>query len=141
MPKIQRALISVTDKAGIDGLGRALAGFGVKILSTGGTARALLKQGSRSERSPTSRSFPMLDSRGQTLILKSTAAYSRIRSRPEHVRYGRTWIFHRYGRGKSLTFEKTVARPCTPESNRDIDIGGPTLLRARRRNYPFVTVC
>jgi phosphoribosylaminoimidazolecarboxamide formyltransferase/IMP cyclohydrolase len=40
MPKIQRALISVTDKAGIDGLGRALVGFGVEILSTGGTARS-----------------------------------------------------------------------------------------------------
>ncbi|MFC1836918.1 IMP cyclohydrolase, partial [Thermodesulfobacteriota bacterium] len=40
MPKIQRAIVSVTDKGGIDDLGKALAEFGVQILSTGGTAKA-----------------------------------------------------------------------------------------------------
>ena len=45
MPKIRRALISVTDKSGVGGLGKTLHEFGVQILSTGGTARALSAAG------------------------------------------------------------------------------------------------
>ncbi len=45
MSRIQRALISVTDKSGIEDLGRVLSGFGVEILSTGGTARSLAQAG------------------------------------------------------------------------------------------------
>ena len=68
MPKIQRALISVTDKAGIDGLGRALVGFGVEILSTGGTARALADAGMKIREVSDFTGFPeMLDGRVKTL--------------------------------------------------------------------------
>jgi phosphoribosylaminoimidazolecarboxamide formyltransferase / IMP cyclohydrolase len=145
MPKIQRALISVTDKAGVDGLGRALVGFGVEILSTGGTARALADAGMKIREVSDFTGFPeMLDGRVKTLHPKIHGGILGIRSRPEHVRAMEEngilpidmVVVNLYA------FEKTVARPdCTlPEAIENIDIGGPTLLRAAAKNYPFVTV-
>jgi phosphoribosylaminoimidazolecarboxamide formyltransferase / IMP cyclohydrolase len=145
MPKIQRALISVTDKAGIDGLGRALVGFGVEILSTGGTARALADAGIRIREVSDFTGFPeMLDGRVKTLHPKIHGGILGIRSRPEHVR-----AMEEHGIlpidmvvVNLYAFEKTVARSdCTlAEAIENIDIGGPTLLRAAAKNYPFVTV-
>ncbi len=145
MPKIQRALISVTDKAGIDGLGRALRGFGVEILSTGGTARALADAGIKIREVSDFTGFPeMLDGRVKTLHPKIHGGILGIRSRPEHVR-----AMEEHGIlpidmvvVNLYAFEKTVARPdCTlAEAIENIDIGGPTLLRAAAKNYPFVTV-
>jgi phosphoribosylaminoimidazolecarboxamide formyltransferase / IMP cyclohydrolase len=145
MPKIQRALISVTDKAGIDGLGRALEGFGVEILSTGGTARALADAGIKIKEVSDFTGFPeMLDGRVKTLHPKIHGGILGIRSRPEHVRAMQEHgilpidmvVVNLYA------FEKTVARSdCTlAEAIENIDIGGPTLLRAAAKNYPFVTV-
>jgi phosphoribosylaminoimidazolecarboxamide formyltransferase/IMP cyclohydrolase len=145
MPKIQRALVSVTDKAGIDSLGRALAGFGVEILSTGGTARALADAGIRIREVSDFTGFPeMLDGRVKTLHPKIHGGILGIRSRPEHAS-----AMEQHGIVpidmvvvNLYAFEKTVARPdCTlAEAIENIDIGGPTLLRAAAKNYPFVTV-
>jgi phosphoribosylaminoimidazolecarboxamide formyltransferase / IMP cyclohydrolase len=145
MPKIQRALVSVTDKAGIDSLGRALAGFGVEILSTGGTARALADAGIRIREVSDFTGFPeMLDGRVKTLHPKIHGGILGIRSRPEHIS-----AMEQHGIVpidmvvvNLYAFEKTVARPdCTlAEAIENIDIGGPTLLRAAAKNYPFVTV-
>jgi phosphoribosylaminoimidazolecarboxamide formyltransferase / IMP cyclohydrolase len=145
MPKIQRALISVTDKAGIDGLGRTLVGFGVEILSTGGTARALADAGIKIREVSDFTGFPeMLDGRVKTLHPKIHGGILGIRTRPEHVRAMQEHgivpidmvVVNLYA------FEKTVARPdCSlAEAIENIDIGGPTLLRASAKNYPFVTV-
>jgi phosphoribosylaminoimidazolecarboxamide formyltransferase / IMP cyclohydrolase len=145
MPKILRALISVTDKAGIDGLGRALTGFRVEILSTGGTARALADAGIKIREVSDFTGFPeMLDGRVKTLHPKIHGGILGIRSRPEHVSAMEAHgilpidmvVVNLYA------FEKTVAQAdCTlADAIENIDIGGPTLLRAAAKNYPFVTV-
>jgi phosphoribosylaminoimidazolecarboxamide formyltransferase/IMP cyclohydrolase len=145
MPKIQRALISVTDKTGIDTLARALAEFGVEILSTGGTARSLAEAGIKIREVSDFTGFPeMLDGRVKTLHPKIHGGILGIRSVPEHVR-----AMEEHGilpidmvAVNLYAFEKTVARAdCTlAEAVENIDIGGPTLLRAAAKNYPFVTV-
>jgi phosphoribosylaminoimidazolecarboxamide formyltransferase / IMP cyclohydrolase len=145
MPKIQRALISVTDKSGIDELGKALSRFGVEILSTGGTAKALAHAGIDIREVADFTGFPeMLDGRVKTLHPKIHGGILGIRSRPEHVQ-----AMNHHGIlpidmvvVNLYAFEKTVARPdCALEDAvENIDIGGPTLLRAAAKNYPFVTV-
>lgn len=145
MPKIQRALISVTDKTGMDDLGRALAEFGVEILSTGGTARALAQAGLKIKEVSDFTGFPeMLDGRVKTLHPKIHGGILGIRSRKEHLQSMQEHgivpidlvVVNLYA------FEKTVAKTdCTlAEAIENIDIGGPTLLRAAAKNYPYVTV-
>jgi phosphoribosylaminoimidazolecarboxamide formyltransferase/IMP cyclohydrolase len=145
MPKIERALVSVTDKAGIDALGKTLAEFGVEILSTGGTAKALAQAGVKIREVADFTGFPeMLDGRVKTLHPKIHGGILGIRSRAEHSEAMSAHgilpidmvVVNLYA------FEKTVAKPgCTlAEAIENIDIGGPTLLRAAAKNYPFVTV-
>lgn len=145
MPKIERALISVTDKTGIDLLGSALAGFGVEILSTGGTAKSLAQTGVPIREVSDFTGFPeMLDGRVKTLHPKIHGGILGIRSNADHLR-----AMQEHGivpidlvAVNLYAFEKTVAKPgCTlAEAIENIDIGGPTLLRAAAKNYPFVTV-
>jgi len=145
MSKIQRALISVTDKSGIEELGRALSRFGVEILSTGGTARSLAQAGIKIREVSDFTGFPeMLDGRVKTLHPKIHGGILGIRTRPEHVE-----AMNKHNivpidlvAVNLYAFEKTIARPdCTlAEAIENIDIGGPTLLRAAAKNYPFVTV-
>jgi len=145
MSKIQRALISVTDKSGIEELGRALFRFGVEILSTGGTARTLAQAGIKIREVSDFTGFPeMLDGRVKTLHPKIHGGILGIRTRPEHVE-----AMNKHNivpidlvAVNLYAFEKTIARPdCTlAEAIENIDIGGPTLLRAAAKNYPFVTV-
>ena len=145
MSKIQRALISVTDKSGIEELGRALSRFGVEILSTGGTARTLAQAGIKIREVSDFTGFPeMLDGRVKTLHPKIHGGILGIRTRPEHVE-----AMNKHNivpidlvAVNLYAFEKTIARPdCTlAEAIENIDIGGPTLLRAAAKNYPFVTV-
>ena len=145
MPRIERALISVTDKTGIQELGKDLAGFGVQILSTGGTAKVLAESGIPITEVSDFTGFPeMLDGRVKTLHPKIHGGILAIRSRPEHAAAMNTHgivpidmvVVNLYA------FEKTVERgDCTlAEAIENIDIGGPTLLRASAKNYPFVTV-
>lgn len=145
MPRIQRALISVTDKSGIEHLARALGQFNVEILSTGGTAKALGQAGIAIREVSDFTGFPeMLDGRVKTLHPKIHGGILGIRSRSEHVK-----AMEEHGIipidmvvVNLYAFEKTVARPdCSLEDAiENIDIGGPTLLRASAKNYPFVTV-
>lgn len=145
MPKISRALISVTDKSGIGELGKALADFDVEILSTGGTARFLADSGVRIREVSDFTGFPeMLDGRVKTLHPKIHGGILGVRSLPEHRK-----AMEQHGIVpidlvvvNLYAFEKTVGRPgCTLEDAiENIDIGGPTLLRASAKNYPFVTV-
>lgn len=145
MPKIERALISVTDKTGVQPFAKTLAEFGVQILSTGGTAKSLSQGGVLIQEVSDFTGFPeMLDGRVKTLHPKIHGGILGIRSRPEHVAAMKAHgilpidmvVVNLYA------FEKTVERPdCTlPEAIENIDIGGPTLLRAAAKNYPFVTV-
>ena len=145
MPKIQRALISVTDKSGIEQLGNALYAFNVEILSTGGTAKALSQSGITIREVSDFTGFPeMLDGRVKTLHPKVHGGILGIRSNPKHVQSMQNHgivpidmvVVNLYA------FEKTIARSDCPlaEAIENIDIGGPTLLRAAAKNYPFVTV-
>ncbi len=145
MPKIERAVISVTDKSGIGELAAALSRFGVEILSTGGTARALSEAGLKIREVSDFTGFPeMLDGRVKTLHPKIHGGILGIRSRPEHVEaMKKNQIVPIDLVAVNLyAFEKTISRAgCTlAEAIENIDIGGPTLLRAAAKNYPFVTV-
>ncbi|MGB6067075.1 MAG: IMP cyclohydrolase [Desulfomonilaceae bacterium] len=145
MPQIQRALISVTDKAGIDDLGKALVEFGVEILSTGGTARALSDAGIKIREVSDFTGFPeMLDGRLKTLHPKIHGGILGIRSLPEHLSAmeAHNILPIDLVAVNLYAFEKAVAQPdCTlAQAIENIDIGGPTLLRAAAKNYPFVTV-
>ncbi|MDD3471471.1 MAG: IMP cyclohydrolase [Syntrophaceae bacterium] len=145
MSRIQRALISVTDKAGIEEFARGLADFGIQILSTGGTAKAISQAGVDITEVSNFTGFPeMLDGRVKTLHPKIHGGILGLRSKPEHVKAMAEHdilpidmvVVNLYA------FEKTVAdKNCTLENAiENIDIGGPTLLRAAAKNYPFVTV-
>ena len=145
MSKIERALISVTDKSGIEEFARALGEFGVQILSTGGTAKTISHSGIAITEVSDFTGFPeMLDGRVKTLHPKIQGGILGLRSKSEHLKAMATHgilpidmvVVNLYA------FEKTVAKPgCSLEDAiENIDIGGPTLLRAAAKNYPFVTV-
>jgi phosphoribosylaminoimidazolecarboxamide formyltransferase/IMP cyclohydrolase len=145
MPTIHRALISVTDKSGVQEFAKVLADFGVEILSTGGTARALAQAGVRIKEVSAHTGFPeMLDGRVKTLHPMIHGGILGVRSKKEHIEAMQNHgivpidmvVVNLYA------FEKTVARPDSTlaDAIENIDIGGPTLLRAGAKNYLHVTV-
>jgi phosphoribosylaminoimidazolecarboxamide formyltransferase/IMP cyclohydrolase len=145
MKRIERALISVTDKSGIVDFARALGDLGVEILSTGGTARTIGQSGVDVLEVADFTGFPeMLDGRVKTLNPKIHAGILFRRGLAEHeqqmARHGLLPIdlvcVNLY------PFEATVANPdvALDEAIENIDIGGPTLLRAAAKNFEAVTV-
>ena len=143
MSKIQRALISVSDKTGIVDFARELAGFGVEILSTGGTAKLLADAGISVIEVSDYTGFPeMMDGRVKTLHPKIHGGILGRRGTDDAV-----MAEHGIG-GIDLVvvnlypFEQTVARPdCTlEEAIENIDIGGPTMIRAAAKNHTDVTI-
>ncbi len=145
MAKIQRAVISLSDKTGIVQFAKDVQSFGVEILSTGGTAKALRESGLKIMDVSEYTGFPeMLDGRVKTLHPKIHGGLLGIRDNPEHVRKMKEHgiipidmvVVNLY------PFEATVAKPsCTlEEAIENIDIGGPSMLRAAAKNYSYVTV-
>ncbi len=145
MGKIQRAIISLSDKSGIVQFAKDLQAFGVEILSTGGTAKTLRESGLRITEVSEYTGFPeMLDGRVKTLHPKIHGGLLGIRDNPEHAKKMKEHgiipidmvVVNLY------PFEATVAKPsCTlAEAIENIDIGGPSMLRAAAKNYPYVTV-
>jgi phosphoribosylaminoimidazolecarboxamide formyltransferase/IMP cyclohydrolase len=143
--KIQRAILSVTDKSGLVEFAEALQEFGVEILSTGGTARMLREGGVTVLDISDFTGFPeMLDGRVKTLHPKVHAGILAQRDNSEHMK---TMASHHLKVIDMVVvnlyaFEKTVAKEdCTlEEAVENIDIGGPTMLRAAAKNYRDVTV-
>ena len=87
MAKIQRVLISVTDKTGIAAFARELADLGAELISTGGTARLLREAGMPVRDVSEVTGFPeMLDGRVKTLHPKITGGILAMRGKPEHMR-------------------------------------------------------
>ena len=145
MNTIQRALISLTDKSGIEGFAAALADCGVEILSTGGTAAKLREAGLTVVDVSAFTGFPeMLDGRVKTLHPRVHGGILHQRDNPDHVgqctEHGLKPID--LVAVNLYAFEKTTAAAdCRLEDPiESIDIGGPTLLRASAKNFRDVTV-
>ena len=145
MGNIQRALISVSNKKGVVDLAKILQRLGVQILSTGGTARLLKESGvfltlvSEYTKSP-----EMLDGRVKTLHPKIHAGLLARRDNPEHMRQMAEQdclpidmvVVNLY------PFEQTIANKESTfaQAVENIDIGGPTMLRAAAKNFQDVVV-
>jgi phosphoribosylaminoimidazolecarboxamide formyltransferase/IMP cyclohydrolase len=145
MKKIERAIISVTDKTGVVDFAKSLSKFGVQILSTGGTARVLREGGLSVTDISEYTGFPeMLDGRVKTLHPKVHGGLLGLRDNPEHVQMMKE---HNIENIDLLVvnlyqFEKTVAKEGVTlgEAIENIDIGGPAMLRSSAKNFRDVTV-
>ncbi len=141
---VKRALISVSDKRGLPAFGRALAGRGIEILSTGGSARALKEAGVAVTEVSAHTGFPeIMDGRVKTLhpaihggILARRDLQSHRRAMDEHgIAPIDLVVVNLY------PFRETVAAGAGREDCiENIDIGGPALIRAAAKNHGFVTV-
>lgn len=145
MFKIQRALMSVTDKTGLGEFARGLKDFGIHLLSTGGTAKLLRENQIDITEVSDFTGFPeMLDGRVKTLHPKVHGGILGIRDNEAHVK---TMAAHGIEPIDMVVvnlyaFAKTIAKPgCTlEEAIENIDIGGPTLIRAAAKNNRHVAV-
>lgn len=145
MSKIERALISVSDKTGVLEFAQALSRMGVHLLSTGGTAKLLAEAGVPVTEVSDYTGFPeMLDGRVKTLHPKVHGGILGRRDLPEHVAK-----MHEHGIENIdlvcvnlYPFEATIANPdCTLEDAiENIDIGGPTMVRSAAKNWAHVAV-
>src|SRR5512135_731350 len=146
MPRIERALLSVTDKTGIVDFARALTGLGVEILSTGGTFRVLKDAGVTPllEVAEVTQFPEMLDGRVKTIHPRIAAGILAVRSKPEHMR-----AIAEHGIPpidlvcvSLYEFEKVAAKKdaSLEELIENIDIGGPTMIRAAAKNWQDVAV-
>jgi len=145
MKRVERALISLTDKSGIEDFARALSDLGVEILSTGGTAKKIRDSGIPVKDVSEFTGFPeMLDGRVKTLHPLVHGGILNQRSNPDHQRQCAEHGIKPIDivAVNLYAFEKTVANPnCTlADAIENIDIGGPTLLRASAKNFHDVTV-
>ena len=143
--EIKRVLISVTDKQGIVEFAQGLKTFGVEILSTGGTASQLRKSGVQVTDVSDYTGFPeMMDGRLKTLHPKIHGGLLGLRDNEAHMRALREHQINLIDMVviNLYRFEDTVAKEgCTLETAvENIDIGGPTMLRAASKNYRFVSV-
>ena len=145
MVKIQRALISVSDKTGLVPFVQILAKAGIEIISTGGTAKTLREAGLAVKDVSEHTGFPeMLDGRVKTLHPKVHGGLLFIRGNKTHEAAVRTHdiqpidlvVVNLY------PFEQTVAKPDATlhDAIENIDIGGPSMLRSAAKNHESVTV-
>ena len=146
MSRINRALISVTNKSGIVDFARALSSLGIEILSTGGTYKALAEAGIAPLREVAEvTGFPeMLDGRVKTLHPRISGGILAMRAKPEHMK-----AIAEHGIPaidlvcvNLYEFEKIAAKKDAPleELIENIDIGGPTMIRAAAKNWQDVAV-
>ena len=143
--RIRRALLSVTDKTGLVEFAQALAGFGVELVSTGGTARALREAGLSVKDISELTGFPeMLDGRVKTLHPRVHGGLLYIRGNKEHeaavAAHGiepiDMVVVNLYA------FEKTAAKPGVAFGQiiENIDIGGPSMVRSAAKNFEDVAI-
>jgi phosphoribosylaminoimidazolecarboxamide formyltransferase / IMP cyclohydrolase len=143
--RVRRALLTVSDKRGIVEFARGLAELGVEILSTGGTAQELQAAGVESRSVEDYTGFPeILDGRVKTLNPRIYAGLLAVRSSSEHME---TLDEHDVEPIDLVCvnlypFERVSSRRGVPDEEviENIDIGGPTLIRAAAKNHPFAAV-
>jgi phosphoribosylaminoimidazolecarboxamide formyltransferase / IMP cyclohydrolase len=145
MARIERVLISVTDKSGIVDFARQLAGMGAALISTGGTAALLRKEGVAVADVSEVTGFPeMLDGRVKTMHPNVTGGILAVRGNASHMQ-----ALAEHGIGaidmvvvNLYAFEQVAARPgaTLEEMIENIDIGGPTMIRSAAKNWRDVAV-
>jgi phosphoribosylaminoimidazolecarboxamide formyltransferase/IMP cyclohydrolase len=143
--KIQRALLSVTDKTGLVDFARTLSALGIELISTGGTAKLLRDSGTPVKDVSELTGFPeMLDGRVKTLHPKVHGGILHRRDDPKHVA-----AVEEHGIQpldmvvvNLYAFEKTAAKPgvAFQELIENIDIGGPSMIRSAAKNFEDVAV-
>src|SRR5205814_670464 len=145
MSKIQRAILSVTDKIGLVDFARKLSGMDIELISTGGTAKLLRDSGIRVKDISELTGFPeMLDGRVKTLHPKVHGGILHRRENASH----RTAVAEHGIEPiamvvvKLYAFEKTTAKPNVhfEELIENIDIGGPSMIRSAAKNFQDVAV-
>jgi phosphoribosylaminoimidazolecarboxamide formyltransferase / IMP cyclohydrolase len=145
MAKIERAILSVTDKTGLVEFAGRLAAQGVELISTGGTARVLREAGLKVRDISDLTGFPeMLDGRVKTLHPKVHGGILHVRSNPAHVAAVKEHgiapidmlVVNLYA------FEKTAGKPGVhfEEIIENIDIGGPSMVRSAAKNFQDVAI-
>src|SRR5947209_18087622 len=145
VPKIQRAILSVTDKTGIVEFAAKLAGLKVELVSTGGTAKLLRDAGVPVKDISELTGFPeMMDGRVKTLHPKVHGGILHIRNNATHVAAAREHgiqpidmvVVNLYA------FDKTAAKPGVhfEEIIENIDIGGPSMVRSAAKNFRDVAI-
>ena len=143
--RVRRALLSVSDKRGVVDFARGLAGLGIELVSTGGTARELTEAGLEVRAIEDFTGFPeILGGRVKTLHPKLYAGLLALRDDPEHMiaaeQHGIEFVdlvcVNLY------PFERTAAQRGATEHEaiENIDIGGPTMIRAAAKNFGFIAV-
>jgi phosphoribosylaminoimidazolecarboxamide formyltransferase/IMP cyclohydrolase len=145
MSKIQRAILSVTDKTGLVEFARKLAGMGVQLVSTGGTAQQLREAGIVVKEISELTGFPeMLDGRVKTLHPKVHGGILHRRDNPQHLA---AVAEHKIPAIDMVVvnlyaFEKTAAKPGVEfqELIENIDIGGPSMIRSAAKNFQDVAI-
>ena len=141
----KQALLSVSDKTGVVEFARELAALGYHLLSTGGTAKLIAQAGIEVQEVADYTGFPeMLDGRVKTLNPKIHAGILARRPDPAHMK---ALADHNIDPIDIIVvnlypFEATIAKPdCTfEEAIENIDIGGPTMIRAAAKNHESVAV-
>ncbi len=142
--RITRALLSVSDKTGLVDFARALAGYGIELVSTGGTAKAIKDAGLAVIDVSELTGFPeMMDGRVKTLHPKVHGGLLAIRGNAEHTK-----AMEEHGIKpidllvvNLYPFEATVAKGAAyDDCIENIDIGGPAMIRAAAKNHADVTV-
>jgi phosphoribosylaminoimidazolecarboxamide formyltransferase / IMP cyclohydrolase len=143
--QIRRALLSVSDKRGLVDLARGLSGLGIAIVSTGGTARELADEGIGTQSVEEYTGFPeILSGRVKTLNPRIHAGLLAVRSDHDHVE-----TLNKLGVApidlvcvNLYPFERISSRKGVDDEEvlENIDIGGPTLIRAAAKNHPYTAV-
>jgi phosphoribosylaminoimidazolecarboxamide formyltransferase / IMP cyclohydrolase len=142
--KIERAVISVSNKAGLGELGPFLKNYNVEIMSTGGTKKYLDGQGVATIDISSYTGFPeIMDGRVKTLHPKVAGGILGIRDKADHVDAMKTHNIKRIDLivVNLYPFREVVSKGCTfEEAIENIDIGGPSMIRAAAKNFKYVTV-
>ena len=143
--RVRRALLSVSDKRGIADFARGLAELGIEIVSTGGTAATLGDAGIAVRSIEDFTGFPeIMDGRVKTLHPRLYAGLLARRDNDAHLRAAAEQGIEPVDLVcvNLYPFEQTVARPGTSEEEaiENIDIGGPTMIRAAAKNHAFAAV-
>jgi phosphoribosylaminoimidazolecarboxamide formyltransferase/IMP cyclohydrolase len=143
--RVRRALLSVSEKTGVVEFARGLAKLGVEIVSTGGTARALAEADVPVRAIEDFTGFPeMMDGRVKTLHPRLYAGLLAVRDNDEHLRAAAEHEIEPVDLVcvNLYPFEQTVARgdASAEEIVENIDIGGPTMIRAAAKNSAFAAI-